>query len=499
MNDNKKKLLVIGLDSVPMDLFASLSNDLPNIRRMLKTGLFATLESCHPPITVPAWMVMMTSKTPGALGIYGFRHRKGAAYGDGWVVNSNSIRDTRVWDILAGHGKKSCLIGVPPTYPPIPINGNLVSCFLTPRDAVEFTYPPSLAGEIKSLLKDKPYLFDVKFRTEDRDQILRELYEMMDRRFEVIKYLMKTKEWDYMMFVEIGVDRLHHMFWKFYDKEHPKYLPNNRYENAIPDYYKRLDQKIGELVSAVDDNTYVMIVSDHGTAAMRGAFCVNEWLIQQGYLVLKSYPKSVVDLEKSDIVDWDKTTAWGWGGYYARIFLNVKGREAKGTVSMKDYANVRNELKQKLMSVSGPGGQKFDNRVLFHEEIYKECNGQKPDLMVYFDNLFWRSAGTVGHNTLYLSENDTGPDDSVHWMDGIFLLWQKGAEKAGHTPSSTEEETTPSRLSPKDTPRPRFSIYDVSPIILRCMGISDVPNDMNGRVPAELESWLESKSEGTQP
>ena len=43
--------------------------------------------------------------------------------------------------------------------------------------------------------------------------------------------------------------------------------------------------------------------------------------------------------------------------------------------------------------------------------------------MVYFDDLNWRSAGTVGHDSLYLFENDTGPDDSVHSMMGIFIMY----------------------------------------------------------------------------
>ncbi|MEO9319528.1 MAG: alkaline phosphatase family protein [Nitrososphaera sp.] len=498
----QRKMLVIGLDSVPAELFLSLAKNLPNLGKMLDRGLFAVLESCHPPITVPAWMVMMSSKTPGRLGIYGFRHRKGSSYSDGWIANSQSVKENRVWDILAKYGKKACLVGVPPTYPPIAVNGNLVSCFLTPRDATEFTYPPSLSQEIRDLMNGSGnYLFDVQFRTDDRDSILKKLYEMTDKRIEVIKYLMKSKDWDYTMFVEIGVDRLHHMFWKYYDKQHPKYVQGNKYESVIPDYYKHLDQKIGELVSLVDDDTYVLVVSDHGTAAMQGAFCINEWLIKEGYLVLKEYPKTVTDIEKVDIVDWEKTVAWGWGGYYARIFLNLKGREPKGIVSMNDYAKIREELKEKLLRISGPGGEKFDNRVFYPEQLYDQCNGQKPDLMIYFDNLFWRSAGTIGHNSLYLSENDTGPDDSVHWMDGIFLLYDKRAEKRIQSQQSSVRNAQESNsnapgesISGYDSLR-RFSIYDVAPIILHSMGIKDTPSDMKGKVPKEVLAWTKQSTE----
>lgn len=439
---------------------------------MFDNGIYATLESCHPPITVPAWMVMMSSKSPGKLGVYGFRHRKGFSYNEGWLANSQSIKEPRVWDYLAKDNKLTCLVGVPPTYPPIEIKGNLVSCFITPKDKKDFTYPPSLAAEIEAELGGSKYLFDVPFRNEDRDQIIKSLYEMTEKRFKVIRHLMQTKDWDYFMFVEIGVDRLHHMFWKYYDKKHPRYTPGNKYENVIPEYYRYIDQQIATLLSIIDDDTYVLVVSDHGTAAMQGAFCINEWLIKEGYLVLKNYPNSVTDFDKCE-VDWDKTVAWGWGGYYARIYLNVKGREQNGIVSMNDYNKVRGELKAKLAGIVGPKGEKFDNRITYPEQLYDESNGSKPDLMVYFDNLFWRSAGTIGHNTLYLSENDTGPDDSVHWMDGIFLLYKK-------------DRTESIKLD-------RLSIYDVAPIILDMMD-QQVPSDMKGKTSKEIGEWVHSHS-----
>jgi predicted AlkP superfamily phosphohydrolase/phosphomutase len=467
--DRKVKMLVIGLDSVPSDLlFGSLYYELPNIRKMMDNGIHCTLESCHPPITIPAWMVMMSGKSPGKLGVYGFRHRKGYSYTDGWIANSQSIKEPRIWDYLAEKNKRTCLVGVPPTYPPIPINGSMVSCFVTPKQRKDFTYPAELAREIEGLLNDD-YVFDVAFRNENRDQIIEGLYKMTEKRFTTIKHLLKKEEWDYFMFVEIGVDRLHHMFWKYYDKSHPKYEPNNKYEQVIPQYYKYIDKKIGELLSIVDEDTYVLVVSDHGTASMKGAFCINEWLIKEGYLVLKNYPESVTDLEKCEI-DWDKTTAWGWGGYYARIFLNVKGREAKGKVLPSEYDKIRDELREKLGKISGPKGENFDNKIFYPEQLYDECNGSKPDLMIYFDNLFWRSAGTIGHKSLYLSENDTGPDDSVHWMDGIFILYNK--TKSNHAAKID-----------------RLSIYDIAPTILDSMGLA-VPKDMQGRAIKEVSQWI---------
>jgi predicted AlkP superfamily phosphohydrolase/phosphomutase len=464
--NKNRKVLVIGLDSMPADLYDHLDY-LPNLRKMVKEGFHSVLESCHPPITIPAWMVMMTSKSPGKLGIYGFRHRKGPSYTDGWIANSMSIKEKRVWDYLGQHGKKVCLIGVPPSYPPYPVNGNMVSCFITPSDKNEYTYPQQLKNEIEGLVGK--YLFDVVFRTEDRDTILKQLYEMTEKRFNVIKHMMKKGNWDYLMFVEIGVDRLHHAFWKFYDKTHPKYEPGNKYESVVTDYYKFIDQKIGELVDLVDDDTYVLVVSDHGTAGMKGCICINEWMIKEGYLALKKYPDKQTDLDKCE-VDWSKTKAWGWGGYYARIFMNVKGREPNGVIPQEEYEKAREELRQKLLQIRGPNGEVFKNKVYTAEELYGKPVGDKPDLMVYFDDLYWRSAGTLGHNSLYLSENDTGPDDSVHWYDGIFILYNK--KKVNHV----------GRVE-------RMTIYDVAPNILNIMNIP-VPPDMQGRVVPEISTWV---------
>ena len=466
--NSKKKVIVIGLDGVPSNLlFQELSESLPNIRKMMGNGLYATLRSCDPPITIPAWMVMMTSKTPGELGVYGWRHRTGYSYNEAWIANSLSIKEPKVWDLLAKEGKRACLIGIPPSYPPTSVKGNLITCNLTPKNSKNFTYPPELADEIEGLVGDS-YMFDVR-RTDDRDEFRKKLYEMTDARFKVIKHLLGKEQWDYFMVVEIGFDRLHHMFWKYYDKLHPKYPPNNKYEQVIPDYYRYFDGIIGEILSLADDDTYVVLVSDHGTGGMKGAFCVNEWLINEGYLVLKKYPNDITELDRCEI-DWDKTTAWGWGGYYARIFLNMKGRESNGIVPESEYDKVRDELKARILTIAGPHGEKLDNCVFHPERLYGDCNGSKPDLLVYFDNLFWRSAGTIGHKALYLSENDTGPDDSVHLMDGIFVIYNKRG-KNDHD----------GRL---DT----LSIYDVAPTILDIMGIQP-PYDFSGKVSKEVSQW----------
>ncbi len=451
------KVLTIGLDcAVPELLFQEFIDELPNFRKLISGGIYGRLKSCIPAITIPAWLVMMTSKSPGELGLYGFRHRRGYSYQDMWLATSRSIKKEALWDTLKKEGKQVCLVGVPPSYPPFAVNGSLVSCFITPGVDKQYTYPPGLKEEIESVVGE--YIFDVEFRTEEREELLRQIYGMTERRFEVIRYLLKNKEWDFFMWVEIGVDRIHHAFWKFFDKKHHLYQSGNKFEGAIRDYYHYLDERVGEVLALIDKDTAVLVVSDHGAKGMRGAFCINEWLAEEGYLTLAARPQGTVSLEKVE-VDWSKTRAWGWGGYYARIFLNVEGREQQGVIKPEDYEAEREKIARRLEAIKGPNGEVWNTRVFKPEEIYPESNGDPPDLMVYFDDLYWRAAGTVGHATCYLSENDIGPDDAVHAEDGVFILYNP-KEKWGRELNA--------------------SIFDVAPSILHLMGIK-IPRDMEGK------------------
>ncbi len=104
---NKNKVIVIGLDAAPPTLiFHKWKKQLPNISKLINRGLSGSLRSCIPPITVPAWMCMMTGKNPGELGIYGFRERHGKSYTKSIVADSSYIKEKTVWDILGKSGKK---------------------------------------------------------------------------------------------------------------------------------------------------------------------------------------------------------------------------------------------------------------------------------------------------------------------------------------------------------------------------------------------------------
>jgi predicted AlkP superfamily phosphohydrolase/phosphomutase len=282
---------------------------------------------------------------------------------------------------------------------------------------------------------------------------------MTEKHFEVIKHLMRTRNWSFFMFVEIGLDRVHHAFWKYFDETHHLHEPGNEFQGVMEEYYVYLDERLGELLELIDDDTVVLVASDHGGKPMRGAFCINSWLEEQGLLKLKKPVRGITRLADSE-VDWEKTVAWGWGGYYARVFLNVKGREEQGVVEPEDFEKVRDEIAEKIRRIRGPNGKEWDTKVLKPEDIYPECRGDPPDLMVYFDDLYWRSAGTMGQGDLYLPENDTGPDDAVHDTMGLYIYYDPREDLGGDAED--------------------LGILDVAPTLLKAMGLP-IPADMEGR------------------
>ena len=459
MYASKKKLVVIGLDcATPKTLFEDFLDDCPNIKKLVKSGVYGKLRSSDPPITIPAWMVMATGKKAGTLGLYGFRHRKHHSYTDFWIASSYSIKEKKIWDIIGEKGLKSCILGLPPNYPVQPINGCLVSGFIAPDTESNYTFPTELKDEIKEKVGN--YILDVNFRVEKKEDLLKEIYSMTEIQFKTIKYLMKNKEWNYFKFVIIGLDRFHHAFWKYYDKSHHLYEPGNNFEGEMKKYYMYLDKKVGEIIDLLDNDTAIMVVSDHGAKAMKGLICVNMALEKLGLLKFKNKPSPRTTIDKAEI-DWSKTYAWGWGGYYARIFLNVKDREDQGIILKENYEEMRNKIISKLKSIKDDQGHPMNTKVYKPEELFEIINGDPPDLMVYFDDLNWRSAGTVGYNSMYLKENDTGPDDAVHDYYGIYIIYNPNKQIGKN-------------LGTKN-------ILDIAPTSLKVLGI-EIPEDLEGQI-----------------
>ena len=414
------KICVLGLDcAAPEVIFGD--ERLVNIRRLMDLGVYGQLESIVPPITVPAWMCLATSQDPGSLGVYGFRNRSDYSYEKLSFATSASIKSLAIWDQLAREGQKSIVVGVPPNFPPRHINGISVGCFLTPHPVKdEFTYPANIKTKITELVGDYPV--DVKnFRTDRKDWLRDEIFDMSRKQWQVVRWLIKEQQWDYFHFVDIGLDRVHHGFWNYFDKRHVQYEPGNPYENVIPDYYLWLDEQIGSVLELLDNETIVLVVSDHGAQRLDGGLAVNQWLIEEGLLVLDEYPKEITPFNQLKI-NWGKTRVWSEGGYYARVFFNVQGREPQGMIPAAEYEAFRDQIKAKFEALKDDKGKPLNSLVFKPNEIYRRVCNVAPDLVVHFGGLLWRSVGSVGHPGHHVQENDTGPDACNHAQFGMFLL-----------------------------------------------------------------------------
>jgi predicted AlkP superfamily phosphohydrolase/phosphomutase len=284
---------------------------------------------------------------------------------------------------------------------------------------------------------------------------------MTERRFRVARRLVRNKPWDLFMMVEMGLDRLHHVFWHHCDPQHPKYRPGNPFETAFLDYYRMLDREIGALLEALPKDAVTILMSDHGGRAMTGGVCFNDWLLREGYLSLTERLEGPTPIERAP-VDWVRTMAWGDGGYYGRLFLNVKGREPEGVVDPADYEKVRDELRTKLESMPGPDGIPLGTKVIKPEDVYPEVRGVAPDLIVYFGDLEWRSVGTMNmeRGEVFTYENDTGPDGANHDKMGVFAMRGLDGQPTGPTDG--------------------LNLIDVGPTVMKLFGLPE-PEGIEGR------------------
>jgi|KBSMisStaDraftv2_1062788.scaffolds.fasta_scaffold61704_2 predicted AlkP superfamily phosphohydrolase/phosphomutase len=423
-----KRAMIIGLDCAePSLVLGRFRDQLPTLSALADAGAYGRLESVVPPITVPAWSCMMSSRTPGDLGIYGFRNRADHSYDGLFIANGAAVKEPRLWDIVGRRGMRSIVLGVPGTFPVRPLNGVMVSCFLTPSTQSQYTFPPALRNEVEDVVGE--YLFDcTEFRTEDKDDLLRQIYEMTDKRFALADHFLSTKPWELFAMVEMGTDRIHHGFWKDMDAAHRKHVPGGAYEQAILDYHVHVDGLLANLLRHADDETAVLVVSDHGAKRMDGGIRINEWLRQEGLLELQREPEGRSSTRDCGI-DWSRTKVWAEGGYYSRVFLNVEGREPEGTIPAADYERFRDELIERISAIPDDQGRPIPTRVFRPEDVYPEIKGVAPDLIVHFGDLYWRAVGTVGGDEgIYTFDNDTGPDDANHAQHGMFILRAPGVE-----------------------------------------------------------------------
>jgi predicted AlkP superfamily phosphohydrolase/phosphomutase len=276
---------------------------------------------------------------------------------------------------------------------------------------------------------------------------------MTRQHFAIARHVWSTRDPDLLMLVEIGPDRLHHAFYAELDPGHPRHDPRSPLRDAGERYYALLDRELAALLALADDDTAIVVASDHGARPLRGCFLINQWLIERGLLCLKRTPSEPTPLSP-ELVDWPRTRAWAEGGYYARVFLNLRGRESEGAVPAAEAETLCAELRAMLLAQRGPGGELWNNCVETPGALYRAVRGDAPDLLALFDDLNVRALSLVGAASCHAARDPRGGDAANHDFDGVLVLAGAGVTARGDLGSCEIQDVGVSVLSLFDLPAP---------------------------------------------
>jgi predicted AlkP superfamily phosphohydrolase/phosphomutase len=287
--------------------------------------------------------------------------------------------------------------------------------------------------------------------------VLRERQRMMQ--FELDRF---TEGFFFMLFDT--PDRVQHMLWRFRDPSHPSFDRDlaPTFANRIEQHYAQCDALLSSVLDQVDEQTLLIVLSDHGFGTFRRTFHTNTWLWQNGLLALKDNRKPDQDLgEGFTAIDWSRTYAYavGLGG----IYLNFKGRESAGILEEGSEAErVRRAIQTGLADLPDAATQRAAIRsVSRREEIYTGPYVENsPDLLVNFHPGFrvsWQTAlGGFSHELI---------DDNTRRWSGDHIV---------------DPEAVPGILFMNQAARHnQVQIIDLAPTILNYLGVS-VPQSMEG-------------------
>ena len=511
-DDKRSRVLVIGLDGATFDLIKPWAEAgyLPTLKRLMAEGAHGSLRSTVPPMTGPAWTSFATGVNPGKHRLYDWIAREPDSYRF-LPVTALDCRAPTIYALLSQAGRRVCALNIPMTYPPLPVNGVVVSGLPAPSTKVKITYPDTLLDELNAATGEYLLYPDPGQAYSDSgvDAFLERLYKTTDGRLRTLDYLRGREDWDFTMVVFNGTDTISHAMWKFMDKDHPLHDPRKaeKYGNAIRDYYQYLDGKLAGIVDALDEDTTLIVMSDHGFGPFHKFIHVNNWLMQQGFMQVHSgaasrikrgmfragfSPMNVYDTMmrfglgalKREVVrgqgqgllkalflsfediDWRRTQAYSLGNV-GQIYLNVAGREPYGCVQPGDeYNRVREEIIARLQTLRDPETNElvvetiYRREDLYHGDYFEHAQ----DIVFLPRRLEYFGFGEYEFGSHKIIESMRRGISGTHRMNGVFMAYG-----AAIRPGVEVEDA---------------SLVDLAPTILHLMGES-VPAHMDGRVLAE--------------
>ncbi len=517
------QVLIIGLDGATPDLVDRwvAENKLPYLKQMMQNGVYGPLKSTYPPISPAAWTTFATGYNPGKHGTYDFRDydpRRYSCFAD-TIVDSNAFAGKSIWDLVGAAGQKVGVITVPVTYPAWRVNGFMVSGYPTPDAAKSFAYPPDLGQRIPPLTEDSAF-----FKSASQSEVLKELVRITHLRTDVS--IAELKKDDYGLFIMVigATDRAHHDWWKFIDSEHPAYDAREAalYGDYILEVYQAADACIGKFLEVVDDDTTVIVMSDHGGMAHpKYYFNTNHWLrtldllkpspkanqsksglkgaFKQFYRtkirrlpylekIYRSLPQSLKKMATNldsqtmmnlDAIDWKHTKAYRFPMYppVEGIMINVIGRQAEGCVQAgEEYEALRTHILKEVRELREPGSDEPIVLEAYRREelYYGERLETAPDIIIVTKDCYKGGTGIdelISEVPLDVISKLSG----VHRMDGIILA------QGPHIRRNALIEGA--------------GIIDVAPTVLYALGMS-IPSDMDGKTLSGLfeDSYMQQST-----
>lgn len=518
------RVLVVALDGADFRLLRPWmdAGRLPDLAALARNGTHGPLRSVVPPLTPPAWVSFATGKHPGRHGVFGFTDRgPAAARGDKnedlRPVNAGTVRGATLWDYLREFRVPSAVVGVPMTYPPTPLEGALISGFMTPAGRRDFTHPRELLDQIEARFGPYPLYLDVPVFCVNSsaaavERFLRVLRHEADYKFRAAGWLAERLDARLVMLHIWGTDRLQHELWNLLDESHPQHNARlaARVRGPIMAYLRGVDERIGALRRALGADTTTLIISDHGFGPVYHVIDLNWWLAREGFIrfrrrpltwlrllawrlgftasaltILRARLETVIPLGGNAVspldrlhkaqrrsrrgvlsfrdIDWRRTTAFSPPGLsIGSLLVNVRGREPAGSVEPgADYRAVRARLVERLGALARSlDGARAGEHIYTSEELYgPDSSGAAPDVM-----FLPLEQGYLPTNLFDFLCNRPVMKSRVwpgnHRMDGIFIA------HGPHVPRGRALQSA--------------GIVDVAPTILHLLGCP-VPADMDGR------------------
>jgi predicted AlkP superfamily phosphohydrolase/phosphomutase len=506
------RVMLIGFDGATLDLIQPWvqAGLLPNFARLMSEGAYGPLESTIPPVTPAAWGTLATGVNPGKHGVYDFFARRPNSY-DTYVVNARDRHGPTLWGLLGQAGYRVTVLSVPATYPPDPVNGSMVSGLLTPNEAKDAAFPPELLEELKHAVPGFGFHPPGIFSKGQEVDFIQSVLAWDEMTLDATEFLMKREPWDFLFTVFIGTDIVSHWMWREMVTQGASVTSSDpavreKLAHAIENVYRQADTILGKMLEAAGDNTYVMVVSDHGFGPLNYYMHVNAWLVERGYMKVKRTPgvmlkylayrlgltplniletlrrlhlgdsvqqtagkhndflKKIVKsvfLSLGDI-DWLHSTVYT-RGYAGPLFVNLKGREPQGIVEPgAGFEAVLKKVEADLRAIKHPvTGEPFISHVLRTEDVYSGTYTKyAPDFGFAIND--WGVQPYGVHDFASNRWFEPTPDRTgTHRMNGIFFLHGPGVQRGARVEGA--------------------GLIDVAPTVLSLMGVP-IPTVMDGHV-----------------